>query len=117
MSTLTPRQRRRLGAGGPGALLVAPILVLAFLYLPVAVVIVYSLNSKRSFASFGELSLRWYGDALGNTAMWASALVSVRIALIAVVGRWCWAPRWPSRWTDSVGAPRRPPCCWSRWSS
>ncbi|MCV7320886.1 ABC transporter permease [Mycolicibacterium confluentis] len=86
MSTLTPRQRRRLGAGGPGALLVAPILVLAFLYLPVAVVIVYSLNSKRSFASFGELSLRWYGDALGNTAMWASALVSVRIALIAVVG-------------------------------
>jgi ABC-type spermidine/putrescine transport system permease subunit II len=86
VSTLTSRQRRRLGAGGPGPLVVVPILVLLFLYLPVAVVVVYSLNSKRSFASFGDVSFRWYAEALGNTAMWQSALVSLRIAVIAVVG-------------------------------
>lgn len=64
-------------------------LTLTFLYLPLAVVVLFSFNGSNSAASFTGVSLRWYRRLLGNDAILSAfsnsmvlAIVSSAIALV-----------------------------------
>jgi len=64
-------------------------LVLFFLYAPLAVMVVFSFNSKNSTAKFGTFSLRWYAKFLSDTtavrALSNTLLLAFAAALIATV--------------------------------
>jgi putrescine transport system permease protein len=52
----------------------------AFLYVPIASLIVYSFNASRLVTVWGGFSTRWYGELLGNEQILSAALLSLRIA-------------------------------------
>ncbi len=63
----------------------------AFLYLPIALVIVYSFNDSRLVTVWSGVSLRWWRALFQNEAMLSAAWLSLRIAftsacLAAVLG-------------------------------
>ncbi|WP_304525253.1 ABC transporter permease [Halomonas sp. I5-271120] len=64
-------------------------LTLVFLYLPLAVVVLYSFNASNSAAHFTGVSLRWYHRLMGNeallTALGNSLLLAVVSSLIALL--------------------------------
>jgi putrescine transport system permease protein len=70
---------RRLSAINVGALALG----LAFLYLPIAVLVINSFNGSRLVTIWGGWSLRWYGELFRDAAMVDAASVSLRIALIS----------------------------------
>jgi putrescine transport system permease protein len=53
----------------------------AFLYIPLAFVIVYSFNDSRIATIWGGFSTRWYGELIRNDQILDAALLSVRVAL------------------------------------
>lgn len=55
----------------------------AFLYLPIALVIIYSFNDSRIVSVWRGFSLRWYFALLENTQIIDAALLSLRIAFIS----------------------------------
>ena len=55
----------------------------AFLYIPIALVIIYSFNDSRIVSVWGGFSLRWYFALLENTQIIEAALLSLRIAFIS----------------------------------
>lgn len=59
------------------------ILVLAFIYLPILYVMLFSFNDSKSMISFSGFSLRWYEDMLENREMLESIKYTVIVALIA----------------------------------
>ena len=61
------------------------ILVLAFIYLPILYVMVFSFNSSKSMITFEGFSLRWYEALLENREMLESIYNTVRVAVIATV--------------------------------
>lgn len=52
----------------------------AFLYVPIASLIVYSFNASRLVTVWGGFSTRWYGELLANEQILSAALLSLRIA-------------------------------------
>lgn len=56
---------------------------LAFLYLPIAILVIYSFNDSRSVAVWGGWSLRWYRELLHDSAMIEAAWTSLRIAFLS----------------------------------
>jgi putrescine transport system permease protein len=56
---------------------------LAFLYLPIAVLVVYSFNASRLVTIWGGWSTRWYVALLNDDAMIESAWVTLRIGLVS----------------------------------
>jgi putrescine transport system permease protein len=56
---------------------------LAFLYLPIAILVVYSFNDSRLVTIWSGASLRWYRELFNDAAMLESASVSFRIALLS----------------------------------
>jgi len=56
---------------------------LAFLYLPIAILVVYSFNASRLVTVWGGWSLRWYAALLHDDAMLDAASVTLRVALLA----------------------------------
>jgi len=56
---------------------------LAFLYLPIAILVVYSFNASRLVTVWGGWSLAWYRALLHDEAMLDAAWQSLRIAVIA----------------------------------
>ncbi|QFT85719.1 Inner membrane ABC transporter permease protein YdcV [Halomonas sp. THAF12] len=64
-------------------------LTLAFLYLPLAVVVLFSFNSANSSARFADFSLRWYHRLMGNeeilSAFGNSLVLAVVSSLVALV--------------------------------
>ncbi len=54
-----------------------------FLYLPIAILIVYSFNDSRLVAVWSHASLRWYAALLQNAQLQDAALLSLRIAAVA----------------------------------
>src|SRR4051812_12186076 len=56
---------------------------LAFLYLPILVLVAYSFNASRLVTVWGGFSVRWYGDLFRNAALVEAASVSLRIALVS----------------------------------
>lgn len=63
--------------------IVALALGLAFLYLPIAVLVMYSFNASQLVGVWGGWSLRWYAELLRDAAMLEAASVSLRIALLS----------------------------------
>lgn len=56
---------------------------LAFLYLPIAILVIYSFNGSRLLAVWGGWSTRWYIALLDDEAMLDAASVSLRIAFLS----------------------------------
>jgi len=56
---------------------------LAFLYLPIAVLVIYSFNASRLVTIWGGWSLRWYGELVRDAAMLDAASVSLRVAFMS----------------------------------
>ncbi len=63
--------------------------VYMFLYLPIAVIAIFSFNAGRHASQFTGFSVQWYGKALSNPfvieALWNSFVVALSSALIASV--------------------------------
>ena len=55
----------------------------AFLYLPLASVIIYSFNDSRLATIWGGFSTRWYGELFRNEQVLDAAFLSLRIAITA----------------------------------
>jgi putrescine transport system permease protein len=53
---------------------------LAFLYLPIVILIIYSFNASRLVTVWGGWSTRWYAELLHDRAMLDAAWMSLRIA-------------------------------------
>ncbi len=63
--------------------LAALVLGLAFLYLPIVILVVFSFNASRLVAVWGGWSLHWYADLAGDAALLESAFISIRIAVLS----------------------------------
>lgn len=63
--------------------LISVALGLAFLYLPIIVLVVYSFNDSRLVTVWGGWSLRWYAELWHDKALLAAAFVSLRIAALS----------------------------------
>jgi putrescine transport system permease protein len=59
---------------------------LAFLYLPIAILVLYSFNASRLVTVWGGWSTRWYVELWNDEAMLESALVTLRIGLLSAAG-------------------------------
>jgi putrescine transport system permease protein len=55
---------------------------LAFLYLPIVILVIFSFNASRLVTVWGGWSTRWYVSLLGNEAMLEAAWISLRIAFL-----------------------------------
>jgi len=56
---------------------------LAFLYLPIAILVVYSFNASRLVTIWGGWSLVWYRELLHDEAVLRAAWVSLRVAALS----------------------------------
>src|ERR1700712_3968322 len=74
-----PRQVNRISPFNVTSL----VLGLAFLYLPIAILILYSFNASRLVTVWGGWSLRWYTEFFNDRAMLAAAWTSLRVAAVS----------------------------------
>jgi putrescine transport system permease protein len=56
---------------------------LAFLYLPIAILVIYSFNASRLVTVWGGWSTRWYEALLHDSAMLEAAWISLKIAAVS----------------------------------
>jgi putrescine transport system permease protein len=56
---------------------------LAFLYLPIVILVIYSFNGSRLVTIWGGWSTRWYVELLNDSAMLQAAWTSLRIAFLS----------------------------------
>jgi len=56
---------------------------LAFLYLPILILVIYSFNDSRLVTVWGGWSLRWYREFFNDSAMIEAAWMSLRVAATA----------------------------------
>ena len=61
----------------------AIVLGLAFLYLPIAVLVIYSFNASRLVTVWGGWSTRWYAELASDTAILDAAFISLRLAVVS----------------------------------
>lgn len=66
----------------PSAVNIAALaLGLAFLYLPIVILVIYSFNASRLVTVWGGWSLRWYREFFNDRAMIEAAWMSLRVAV------------------------------------
>jgi len=63
--------------------LISVVLGIGFLYLPIAVLVIYSFNASRLVGIWGGWSTRWYVELINDGAMLDSAWVSLSIAFLS----------------------------------
>jgi spermidine/putrescine transport system permease protein len=73
------------GVDRPRALWVVTGLVYAFLFAPIAIVVLFSFNSERSLQTFEGFSLRWYEEVFRDETLRTSLFTSLEIAAITTV--------------------------------
>src|SRR5690348_1332339 len=56
---------------------------IAFLYLPIVILVIYSFNASQLVTVWGGWSLRWYVELLSDRAMLESAFMSLIVALLS----------------------------------
>ncbi|QWG14112.1 ABC transporter permease subunit [Bradyrhizobium sediminis] len=56
---------------------------LAFLYLPIVILVIYSFNASRLVTVWGGWSLRWYREFLHDRAMLDAAWMSLKVAAVS----------------------------------
>ncbi|WP_460275698.1 ABC transporter permease [Celeribacter sp. ULVN23_4] len=61
------------------------ILFFLWLYLPIAVVVIYSFNANRLVSVWTGFSTKWYVTALENAALMGALEISVKVAVISTV--------------------------------
>ncbi len=61
------------------------ILTIAFFYLPIVYMIVFSFNEGRSLTSFTGFSLQWYGHMLESRDMMSALYTTFTVAILATV--------------------------------
>lgn len=61
------------------------ILILILMYLPIVIMIGFSLNSAKSLGRFTGFSLRWYSQLLENKVIWASFYNSITVAVVVTI--------------------------------
>ena len=59
------------------------VLGLAFLYLPIVILVIYSFNASRLVTVWGGWSLRWYHEFFNDRAMLDAAWMSLRVAAVS----------------------------------
>lgn len=70
---------RKLSAFNLGAIALG----IAFLYLPIVILVIYSFNASRLVAVWGGWSTRWYAELMQDAPLLDSAFTSLRLALTA----------------------------------
>jgi len=55
---------------------------LAFLYIPMILLIIYSFNHSKLVPVWGGFSTRWYGVLFESEEVWASVMLSLKIAAV-----------------------------------
>jgi putrescine transport system permease protein len=63
--------------------IIALTLGLAFLYLPIVILVIYSFNASRLVTVWGGWSLRWYSEFFHDRTMLEAALMSFRVAAVS----------------------------------
>ncbi|MCP4332445.1 MAG: spermidine/putrescine ABC transporter permease PotC, partial [Gammaproteobacteria bacterium] len=58
---------------------------IAVLYAPIAVLVLFSFNENRSVTIWTQFSLDWYVKAWNNEGIQHAALVSLEVALVAML--------------------------------
>ena len=61
------------------------VLVLLFIYLPIAYVVLFSFNDSKSLSNFTGFSLRWYENMFNDRTMLQSIWYTVIVAVVATV--------------------------------
>ena len=56
---------------------------LAFLYLPIVILVIYSFNASRLVAVWGGWTTHWYADLINDAPLLDSAFISIRLALVS----------------------------------
>ncbi|MEV7415260.1 ABC transporter permease [Streptomyces sp. NPDC089919] len=87
MTARTARRPRRRGARRrPRFAIAVTGLFFALLYLPIAVVVLFSFNSQKSLTVFDHFSLRWYTAFVHDDVLLGSVGMSLRVSLAATAG-------------------------------
>ena len=64
-------------------------IVMAFMYLPILVMIIYSFNDSKSRGAWAGFTTKWYADLLQNesilTALWNTLIVAVISSVVATL--------------------------------
>jgi len=63
--------------------LLALVLGVAFLYLPIVILVIYSFNASRLVAVWGGWSTQWYAELAHDTAILDAAFISLRVAFVS----------------------------------
>ena len=63
--------------------LVSLALGLAFLYLPIVILVIYSFNASRLVTVWGGWSLRWYVEFFNDSAMLEATWMSLRVGAVS----------------------------------
>ena len=63
--------------------LAAIVLGLAFLYLPIVILVIYSFNASQLVAVWGGWSTRWYAELINDAPLLDAAFISIRLALVS----------------------------------
>jgi ABC-type polysaccharide transport system permease subunit len=87
--------------------LALPLLVYAFLYIPLAVVVLFSFNDSMLNAEWVGFTMRWYAKLMHDEDMLRAAANSLLIAWCPAPSPPCWAP-WrgsPCTATGRAGCP------------
>ena len=84
------RQRRRRRGSGmdrkPKFAVAVTVLFFVLLYLPIAAVVVFSFNTKKSLTVFDGWSLQWYRAFFNDSELTHSLGTSLEVAAVAMVG-------------------------------
>ena len=56
---------------------------IGFLYLPIAILVIYSFNASRLVAVWGGWSTHWYTELINDAPLIDSAFISIRLALVS----------------------------------
>ena len=56
---------------------------IAFLYLPIVILVIYSFNASRLVTVWGGWSTHWYAELLGDAPILDAAFISIRLALLS----------------------------------
>ncbi len=63
--------------------IVSVTLGLAFLYVPILILVIYSFNESKLVTVWGGFSTKWYGELLQNQGILDAAWVTIRAALLS----------------------------------
>ena len=59
------------------------VLIMIFLYIPIAVMMVLSVNDSRSRVVWGGFTLRWYGQLLSNRQIREALITTIALAFLS----------------------------------